>query len=99
MTNKISVTKEFMSDFKEYCAIYQFNDDEIEELKSNVRNDMEKVGGFISKAIRVYRWLLKEWGGVPEYSVLEEYLSKRKVPIVEHRFGVMLLAELCYDLH
>ncbi len=97
MTDKIAVSRRFLQEFQDYCQIYNLTNKEISILKNDVRADFERVGGFITKSVRAYSWMLVTWGYLPSVELLCGYLASKRIFIDEKRYGFMILATMCYD--
>lgn len=98
MTATIKVSREFKNDFNEYCKLYDMNSEECDAMRNAVRANFDVVGAWITRQIAVYKWMVSIWGKNPEVEWLDNYLLKNGVNIDVSRYGIMMLAGICYDV-
>jgi hypothetical protein len=98
LTDPIKVTAQFKRDFDEYCAIMEFDRNEIAFMRDEVRKKFDTVGEFISTNMKVHRWMRGKWGYMPTYDHLLRFLYSRRIFIDEKIYGFYALARFCWEI-
>ena len=101
MAGRITVTAEFMADFKTVSQFYGWDSHEEAEIRSQIRENFSELSLWITETAIILRWAFETWMRLPRPEWCRGYLASRGIfyedETIFQRCGILVLVRLCAE--